>query len=125
MTYLYLSLGAIAGAVLRYQIGVWLAGAISTPAGFPWPTFLINVTGSFLLGIIMQSVTSYAMNRELRIMLATGFCGSYTTFSTFSHETVTLMNEGATTMAILYVSASIVLGLGAYFAGYLLGRSFQ
>jgi CrcB protein len=125
MSYLYLSIGAVAGAILRYQIGVWFAGSLSSPAGFPWPTFLINITGSFLLGIIMQSVTSYANNRELRIMLATGFCGSYTTFSTFSHETVTLMREGATSMAALYLFLSVLFGIAAYFAGYLIGRTIR
>jgi len=120
MTYLYISLGAVAGAITRYQLGVWITQWRGDTTGFPLATFVINVTGSLLLGFLMRYLTGVPAGREVRAMLTTGFCGAYTTFSTFSYETVNLMVETQTTTAFAYVGASMVAAPTACFVGYLL-----
>ena len=104
-----------AGAVLRYAIGA----AFGTLA-FPWTTLGINVAGSFLLGVVVQMGPS-RLGDELRIAIAVGFLGAFTTFSTFSYETVTMVRAGRASTAAVYVGASIALGLAAAAAGYRLG----
>jgi CrcB protein len=118
-TYLFLSIGAVLGAICRYKLGLWMAGT-GDGLGFPWGTFTINVTGSFLLGFLMRYMTGIAGPPDLRVMLTTGFCGAYTTFSTFSYETLMLLNEGITGVAVAYVAASLLLAPAGCFAGYML-----
>ena len=126
MAYLYLIVGAVAGALLRYQLGMWfgLHGA-STGGGFPWITVFINVSGSFILGVIIGSLGSVKYPPHVAMMLSTGFCGSYTTFSTFSLESMHLMQKGAMGVAMLYISVSVVAGIAATFAGYALAKGFR
>jgi CrcB protein len=125
MIYLYLAVGSIAGAFLRYQLGLWITGLSGNPLGFPWATFIINVSGSFVMGFLMEYLSGIASGREMRAMLTIGFCGSYTTFSTFSHEGVTLLREGQTSLAMLYGGSSFILAPLAYVAGYLFARSVR
>lgn len=125
MIYLYLAAGSVAGALSRYQLGVWVTGLTSNPLGFPWATFIINVSGSFVMGFFMEYLSDIASSREMRAMLTIGFCGSYTTFSTFSHESVTLLREGQTSLAFLYGGGSFVLAPLAYLAGFFLARSIR
>jgi CrcB protein len=122
MIYLSLAIGAIAGAFSRYQLGLWVTGFTPNPLGFPWATFIINVSGSFVMGFLMEYLSDIASSRETRAMLTTGFCGSYTTFSTFSHESITLLREGQTSLALLYGGSSFILAPIAYLAGYVLAR---
>src|SRR5437870_3481649 len=122
MIYFYLAIGSIAGAFSRYQLGLWVTGMSSNPFGFPWATFIINVSGSFIMGFLMEYLSGIASSREMRAMLTIGFCGSYTTFSTFSHESVTLLREGQTTLALLYGGSSFLLAPLAYLGGYFLAR---
>lgn len=119
-TYLYIAIGAVAGAIARYQLGVWVTQWRGTSVGFPWGTLLINVSGSLLLGFLFRSFRSGLDNRNLQALLGTGFCGAYTTFSTFSLETINLMLESHTPTALLYVGISMVMAPAACFVGYLL-----
>jgi CrcB protein len=118
--YLYLALGAVGGAFARYWIGLWAAGLQRDVPAFPWGTLLINITGSLLLGFLMRWLTGVPASRELRIMLTTGFCGAYTTFSTFSYEAVSLLIDGQTAVAFTYMGASLVAAPLACYLGYVL-----
>ena len=114
-------LGAL-GAAARYGIGVGLLrwGAMRIPLA----TLGVNLSGSLLLGLLMGAVaTSDSIPAVWRVPLATGFLGSFTTFSTFSVETIRLMQEGSWRLALLNVTLHLVLGLMAAFAGLGLGRA--
>lgn len=114
-------IGGAIGSLVRLLVGA----AIQQRAGlaFPLGTFVINVTGSFLLGFIMRfALDTTAVTPVVRALLTTGFCGGYTTFSTFSYETVDLMRQGFYARAGAYVTSSVVLGLGGAFAGFALAH---
>jgi CrcB protein len=113
--------GAALGGVARY----YLASAIQQRVGptFPWGTLVINVSGSLLLGVLMRyALATPSVSAELRAFLTTGFCGGYTTFSTYSYETATLLEDGQYGRAGTYALASVVLALLATFAGFVLAR---
>ena len=111
--------------------GLVVAGAIGAPARylldgfvqdrtegvFPWGTFIINVTGSFLLGLITGAALYHAFPNTPKVWLGTGFCGAYTTFSTFSFETIRLLEEGDVTEALQNAAASLVVAALAAGAG--------
>ena len=114
------ALGGALGAPARY--GVALAVHI-TPGTFPWGTFWINVTGSFALGLFLAVVLRrYPSARYLRPFVASGFLGSYTTYSTFAVETDLLIRNGRAAIAAAYVVASVVIGIAAAALGARLGR---
>jgi CrcB protein len=125
MIYLYLAIGSVAGALSRYQLGLWVTGLSGNPLGFPWATFIINISGSFVMGFLMEFLSDIASSREMRAMLTIGFCGSYTTFSTFSHESVTLLREGQTSLALLYGGGSFIFAPLAYLAGFFIARAVR
>jgi CrcB protein len=84
---------------------------------FPWGTFAINVSGSFLLGVLTGAALYHGLGPLPKTALGTGFCGAYTTFSTFSYETVRLVEEGSVLAASANMVASVVVGLVAAAAG--------
>ncbi len=118
---LWIGLGGCAGAIARY----WLSGLVAARAGvvFPFGTFVINVSGSFTLGLLLGLLEQQAIPPVTRLALGTGFLGAYTTFSTFTYETIRLVEEGSILLATVNVAASLVLGLGAAFAGLAAGRT--
>jgi CrcB protein len=108
--YWYVALGAAVGGVARYAFTAFFQQRAGP--GFPMATLLINISGSLLLGFLMRyALASGALNPELRALLTTGFCGGYTTFSTFSYETILLFEDGEYRRAALYVTLSVVLAL--------------
>jgi CrcB protein len=116
-----IAVGAAAGGVSRF----YLASAIQQRLGasFPWGTLAINLTGSLLLGFIIRyALATPAVSIEMRAMLTTGFCGGYTTFSTFSYETAVLLEEGQFGRAAAYSLGSVVLALRGTVLGFLLAR---
>ena len=113
--------GGALGSACRYLVGANIQGR-SAP-GFPVATLAINVAGSFLLGLILQgALEGTTMSPGMRLFLATGFCGGFTTFSTFSHETLRLVEDGEYVPAAGYVAASVVLSLVAAMGGVVLAR---
>jgi len=107
-------------------VGLVVAGAIGAPLRYlvdakvsrqPWGTFVINVTGSFVLGLITGAVLYHAFPNTPKVILGTGLCGAYTTFSTFTFETVRLVEEGDTWAAARYLLASVIVGVAAAAAG--------
>lgn len=114
-------LGGAVGAGLRYGLGAWVQ-TLSGPS-FPWSTFLINVSGSFLIGMVVRLNLGGALSPEARLFLAVGVLGGYTTFSSFSYETLTLVQQGEWLKALLYALGSVVLGFAAVLLAYrLAGR---
>lgn len=115
--FVYVAIGAAVGGVARLA----LTGFVQQRAGadFPAGTLVVNLTGSFLLGFFVRyALQSASVGPELRAMLTTGFCGGYTTLSTFSYETAVLIEDGEYGRAGLYVGASVVGALIATFAGF-------
>ena len=116
---------------LTIGIGLVVAGAIGAPArylldgfvqdrtegAFPWGTFVVNVSGSLLLGLITGAALYHAFPNTPKVWLGTGFCGSYTTFSTFTFETIRLLEEGDAIDAFRNVALSLIIGTAAAAAG--------
>jgi CrcB protein len=119
---LYIAIGSAIGGVARYLLASYLQSRFG--ASFPVGTLVVNVTGSFLLMVLLQySLATPAVSAEIRALLTTGFCGGYTTFSTFSYETVRLIEDGDWRRAGWYVAASVILAVGAAFAGLVVTRN--
>jgi CrcB protein len=118
---LYVAAGGAIGSVSRYALTTIIQSRQLSP--FPTATLLINITGSLLLGFLARYVAESVTSAEIRLLLMTGFCGGYTTFSTFSYETVRLLEDGDYRRATLYVGLSVVLSLAGTFAGFALARA--
>jgi fluoride exporter len=117
----YIAAGSAIGGVSRYVLGGLIQRLLDTT--FPAGTLLINITGSLLLGAILRyGVETPTLTPELRGFLTIGLCGGYTTFSTFSYETVALLEDGEWGRAALYVGLSIGLSILATFLGFALAR---
>ena len=117
----YIAAGSALGGVGRYLVGGLVQRLLDTT--FPVGTLLVNLTGSFLLGLFLRyALETPTLTPELRAFLTIGFCGGYTTFSTFSYETVALLEDGEWTRAGLYAALSVVLALGATLVGLLVAR---
>jgi fluoride exporter len=118
---LYVALGSAIGGVSRYLIGGLVQRMLDT--AFPAGTLLVNISGSFLLGaIIRYALETPSLTPEIRAFLTIGVCGGYTTFSTFSYETVALLEDGQWARAGVYITASVVLSLMGTWLGFALAR---
>ena len=122
MIYVLIALGGAVGSVLRYLIG----GAVqrTSASGFPIGTMFVNVSGCFLIGILVRQFLNMQLSPELRALLIVGFCGGYTTFSTFSGETLGLIEGGEYARATTYVVLSVGLCLLATLTGMTVMRLF-
>lgn len=117
----YVAVGAAIGGVVRYLATVFVQQRAGP--GFPVATLLINITGSLLLGFLVAYLAGTAAVRpELGLLLTSGFCGGYTTFSTFSYETFALLRDGEYNRAGLYVVLSVGVSLVGVFAGFAAAR---
>jgi CrcB protein len=115
------ALGGALGSVSRFLLGPALQRAFS--ATFPVGTLFINILGSLILGFIMRlTVEGVNVTPEARAFIAIGFCGGFTTFSTFSYEAMRLLEDGEGSRAALYILASVLLSLGAAFVGLVAAR---
>lgn len=117
----YVALGGAAGAVVRFLVSRSIQ--ILTDTHLPLGTFTVNVVGSFILGIVIGIAESIGMNTLVRSLVATGFLGALTTFSTFSLETVSLFRAGYTMEAMLNLLMSVVVGIAAIVIGFILVRT--
>ena len=121
MTILYIALGGIAGTLSRYGLEGWIQSRATS--GFPVGTLVVNISGSFLLGFILRIATGAAViSPDMRAGLTIGFCGAFTTMSTFSYESVTLLNDGDYLRAALYMTATILGCVAAVMTGAALGN---
>ena len=128
MAYFYVFIGGGLGAVCRYgvttTVGMLLGGM------FPWGTLIVNLVGSLLMGLVLGALLPLAKSLQLlpeslRLLLTVGFLGGFTTFSSFSMETLTLLRGDSFFLAAVNVVGSIVLGLAAAYIGYQLAMVFQ
>ena len=118
---LYISIGAMLGANARYWIGDWAAQKWGT--AFPYGTLIINLTGSLLLGFFLTIATErFLIDPRLRILIAVGFFGAYTTFSTYAMESFNLLSNGQWLYGIFNLLGSTVLGVLAAALGVYLGK---
>ena len=117
---LWVGVGGFVGSVARYLLGGWITNRLGP--GFPYGTFAINMTGSFILGFIMGTLEGHVMSPIVRLSMAIGFVGAYTTFSTFTYETLRLLEDGSFLLAGLNVVASVLVGLVSGSVGLASGR---
>ncbi len=119
--FLTIGIGAFLGANARYLLGAWFAARYGSV--FPWGTLFINVSGSLALGFLLAFLEQRGVaDPSYRMLLGTGFLGAYTTFSTFSYETIALLQDGEYWQMLLNVGGSIALGLAGAILGIALGR---
>ena len=121
MSVLYVALGGAIGAAARYQAGLWIAAYLG--AVFHWGTFFVNVTGSFLIGIGLVLVEGGTLPAEARLFLAVGILGGYTTFSSFSYETLQLLNGGDVVPVLFNTLGQLIIGLLAVYLGVVFART--
>jgi CrcB protein len=122
--YLFIALGGALGSIARYWVGSTISGRMGTR--FPFGTLIVNITACVLLGFSLTWLGRRAeINPEWRMLIAVGFIGAYSTFSTFEWETFSTLRSGAFLMAALYAVGSLVLGLAATWGGALLAGAIS
>ena len=122
VTILLVGAGGFFGAISRYLVDGWVSSL--TGGAFPWGTFVINVTGSFVLGLLFAlSIERAILPSAIRPPILVGFIGAYTTFSTLTLESWRLVEDGSYALAFVNVGGSMVLGMVAVLAGLTLGRA--
>lgn len=110
------------GSVLRYLVGKWLN---TTESAIPYGTFLVNIVGSLIIGIILGYAAKVASpSNSYVFLLATGFCGGFTTFSAFAYENHLFLKNGDYFSFLIYALGSVILGLLAVFAGFYISKVF-
>lgn len=120
--FLFVFVGGGIGSSLRYLVSLlWKQfisqPSVSNPILFPWPTLVANVLGCFLIGLFYAHASSWHLKPDTTLLLTTGLCGGLTTFSTFSWESISLLRSGQTTLFLLYLILSLLLGFLALLAG--------
>lgn len=120
---IYIFLGGGTGSVLRYCIQLLMHERIM-PYSFPWATFTVNLLGSFLIGLFYALSERLNLSIEIRLLLTTGLCGGFTTFSTFSNDGMNLLKGEFYGTFILYTLLSIAIGLVAVMAGGYIGKQY-
>jgi len=117
---LYVGLGSFVGGICRYLIALLMKGA---SAAFPWATLITNVVGCLLIGILLAVFNRFPnASPQLNLLLTVGFCGGFTTFSTFSKESLNLLQMGDYTAFTCYALGSLVLGIAAVAVGFALAK---
>ena len=120
---LLVATGGAIGAAARYLAGLWIAARLGT--SFPWGTFFVNVTGSFLIGIVLVLVVGGTLPAGARLFFAVGILGGYTTFSSLSYETLQLLAGGGNVVGpvLLNTLGQLLAGLLAVYLGVVVGRA--
>jgi CrcB protein len=108
------------GSGARYLVGLWAVERLG--AGFPYGTLIVNVAGSFALGVVAHLAAASAWSPELRATVAVGFIGGFTTYSSFNQETLALFGSGATGAALLNIALTLLAGLAAGWLGLVAAR---
>lgn len=115
------AIGGAVGSVLRHLVSLGAARLFGS--GFPFGTLTVNLAGSFAMGVFVEVIARrFGGSPELKLLLATGLLGGFTTFSSFTLDVSVLVERGNVVLAFSYIAASILLGLGALFAGLALAR---
>ncbi len=109
-------IGGGVGSMIRYWIQLIMHERIAA-YNFPWATFSVNIAGSFLIGIFYALSSKFNFSPELRLLLTAGLCGGFTTFSTFSNDSIEMIRHGDGIMCAVYIAVSVILGIAACFLG--------
>lgn len=121
-TILIVGTGGFIGSVMRYLVQFFVEKGMSTT--FPWGTFIANITGSFIIGIVFALAEKGSiMNAEWRLFLAVGICGGFTTFSSFAYNNLTLLKENAYGQLLWNIGGSLFFGILAVYLGIILIRA--
>jgi CrcB protein len=116
-----IALGGALGALARYQVALSIQSRI--PSAFPWGTFVVNISGCFVMGAITSVLSQrIGLSENWRYLIPVGFIGAYTTFSTFELETYRAMTQGTSLVALMNIAASVVLGYAALWLGIITAR---
>ena len=122
INFLTIGIGGFLGAIARYGVAVWIGRQWGR--SFPLGTFVVNVSGSFLIGLLMSLFTErFMVNPQWRLLFVVGFLGAYTTFSTFEYETGTLLRDGEWLIASLNMVLSVLVGFAALKLGEMIAKS--
>ena len=113
---LLVALGGALGSVGRYLVSRWMTGT------FPWGTLTVNLLGSLLIGLLTGLVAKGSLSPEMKLLLVTGFCGGFTTFSTFANESFSMTKAGDVLMMALYIGGSVAIGILAVYVGLQIAR---
>lgn len=120
-TLLIVGLGGGIGSVFRYLTSVWTQKLVQS--AFPWATFIVNVLGCLIIGILVGFFTKQQIeNSDLKLLFVTGFCGGFTTFSAFALENVKLFQTENSLLALLYIALSVILGVFAVWTGMMITK---
>jgi CrcB protein len=121
MNIIIIGIGGFLGAIARYGAALWIGQRWGRT--FPLGTFIINISGSFLIGLLMSLFTErFMVNPQWRLLFVVGFLGAYTTFSTFEYETGALLRDGEWLIAMLNVILSVIVGFMALKAGEVIAK---
>jgi len=124
LKYLMVGVGGCLGSILRFWLGSYIGNKMGSR--FPYGTFVINITGSFLVGLVFALLTvKTEWSPNWRYLIPIGFIGGYTTFSSFEYETLRTMQDGRIGLGLLYVAASVVVGFVAVWGGMIAGRAIS
>lgn len=114
-TLLFIGIGGAAGSIFRWFISQWTVSLLGS--GFPWGTFIVNFIGCLLIGLIIQVTDRSGISAEWRLLLATGFCGGFTTFSAYALENLRMLESGNYQGFLIYALGSVAAGVVGIFAG--------
>lgn len=114
--FLAVFLGGGLGSVMRYGLQMIMHERI-VAYNFPWATFTVNIAGSFLIGLFYALSAKLNFSAEIRLFLTAGLCGGFTTFSTFSNDSIEMLRQGNSAICLIYILLSVVLGILSCFAG--------
>ena len=120
MNLLLVMAGGAAGSAARYLVGRWTLATLGPD--WPWGTLTVNIVGGLLMGVLVGMLARFSAAEPWRLLLAVGVLGGFTTFSAFSLDTAVMIERGALASAAMYVTASVVGGIAALFAGLAVAR---
>lgn len=112
---MYVAVGGALGSVARYLVSKWIADNISS--AMPWGTMAVNLLGCLLIGVFCGLADKFGIGGEIKLLLTVGFCGGFTTFSTFMNENLSLLRSSDLLLCALYTGGSVALGLLCVFLG--------
>jgi fluoride exporter len=124
LKYLMVGVGGCFGSILRFWVGSYIGSRMGTR--FPYGTLVINISGSFLVGLVFAVLTAKtSWSPNWRYLIPIGFIGGFTTFSSFEYETLRTIQDGQFGLGLLYVALSVGVGFVAVWGGLMTGRAFQ
>jgi fluoride exporter len=124
LKYVLVGMGGCLGSILRFWVSTYIGSRIGTR--FPYGTLVVNITGSFLVGLVLAFLTARTeWGSNWRYLIPIGFIGGYTTFSAFEYETLRTIQDGQMGLGLLYMATSVIIGFVAVWGGMVAGRAIS